>query len=83
MSDKKIGEESRFSESGVEMEVRKTEIAMGIALKVTYKDWEKNGKKMIDRWNRRRSKRKVRGIKNTMKKEIMVNSPMTTVMPRK
>ena len=36
--------ESRCPESGVEMETKKTEIAMGIALKVTSKKWEKNGK---------------------------------------
>ena len=32
------------------MEASKTEIAMGIALKVTCSEWEKNGK-MIDRRN--------------------------------
>ena len=42
---------------------------------------------MIDRRNwrlldRERSKRKVRGRKKTMKKEIMVNSPLTIVLPR-
>ena len=41
---------------------------------------------MIDRGmntvNRERSNRKVKG-KKTMEKEIMVNSPLTTVMPRK
>ena len=29
------------------------------------------------------SKRKVRGRKKTMEKEVMVNSPLITVMPRK
>ena len=35
------------------MEARKTKIAMGIGLKVTEKEWEKNAKKKIDRRNRR------------------------------
>ena len=37
--------ESSCPESGGEMDAGKTEIAMGITLKVTSKEWEKNGKK--------------------------------------
>ena len=32
---------------------------------------------------RKRSKRKVRGRKKTMEKDIMASSPLTTLMPRK
>jgi len=35
----------RCPESGGEMEARKIEIAMAIALKVTEKEWEKNEKR--------------------------------------
>ena len=43
MGDDKLAE-SRCPEKGVEMEPRKIKIAMGFALKVTQKEWEKNGK---------------------------------------
>ena len=63
------------------MAAKNTEIVMGIALKVTQKEWQKNEK--LETADREHSKRKVRGRKKTMEKEIMVNSPLTTVMPRK
>ena len=39
--------------------------------------------KELETVDRERSKRKVRGRKMTMKKEVIVNLPLTTVMPRK
>ena len=58
MGDEKLAKradfkESRFPEGRGEMDAEKTtEIAMGIALKVTYKEWEKMDI-MIERRNRR------------------------------
>ena len=46
--------------------------------------FEPNDKqKELETVDRERSKRKVRGRKKTMEKEIMVNSSLMTVMPRK
>ena len=80
--------ESRWPESAGEQEARKTEIVMEIALKATLKDWEKNGEKSnrlkeLKTADSERSERKMRGRKNTMKTEIIVNSPLTTVISRK
>ena len=59
---------------------------MGFALKVTYGKSGRRMDKMTDRRNWRlltRSKRKVRGIKKTMEKEIMVISPLEIERLRK
>ena len=54
--------ERRCPEGGEEREARQTEIAIGIALKVTQKEWEKNGKndiqKELETTDRERSKEK-------------------------
>ena len=46
-------------------------------------EWGNDRYKELETADRERSQRKVRGRKKTMEKEIMVNSPLTTVMPRK
>ena len=43
---------------------------------------KKERKKELEIVGTERSKRKVRGRKKTIGKEIMVNSPLTTGMPR-
>ena len=67
------------------MEARKTEIAkrdcIKIDLEIGGEEWENDTWKELETADRERSKRKVRGRKKTMKKEIMVNSPLTTVLP--
>ena len=66
------------------MEARKTEITMGDCVKSDIErvgeEWKNIHKRTAVR---DRSKRKVRGRKKIMEKETMVNSPLTTVMPRK
>ena len=46
-------------------------------------EWENDRQEELENADRERSMRKVRGRKQTMEKEIMVNSPLTTVMPTK
>ena len=63
------------------MEARKTEIAM---CDCNTSDLQRVGEecRKLETTARERSKRKVRRRKKTMKKDFMVNSPLTTVMPR-
>ena len=84
---RKTDTESRCPEIGGEMEVRKTKIAKGDCIKSDLErvgeEWGNYRQKEWETPDRESSKRKVRGRKTTMEKESMVNSPLTTVMPRK
>ena len=79
----KTDKESTYPESRGEMEAgKKTEIAKWP--RMSGSKFEPNDKqKELETVDRERSKRKVRGRKKTMEKEIMVNSSLMTVMPRK
>ena len=86
MGDEKLAE-SRYPESGGELEVRKkTNIAMGNCIKsdlerMVGEEWKNDRYKELETADRERSKRKVRGRKKTMEKEIITS--LTTMMPRK
>ena len=83
---KKKQEMKNWQRKEMPKEARKTEIAMGDCIKWSRKcvmgeEW---GKRATDRRNwRLLTENAVRGRSKTMETEIMINSPLTTVMPRK
>jgi len=81
VGDEKLAE-SRFPESGGEKEVRKTEIATGIALPDLERVREEWRKISTDRRNLRLlTESVVRRRKNTMETDIVNRSSLTTVIP--